>query len=168
METCIISYSMTGNNDKLAKVMATALEADHIVVNELKKRSNFTIVFDNLLGRTPKVSPSSNVIDGYEKIIFVGPIWMEMPPSPLRTYFKAVKKNNKSYSFVTISGGSLNKNPRLIKNLKKTAGHNLEVLKDMYISDLLDQDKPTPKETGDYVLTENNIKTLAEDVIKSL
>lgn len=168
MKTCIISYSLTGNNDKLAKVMSTALEADHIVVKEEKQRSNFTIVLDNLLGRTPKVSPQSSLIEKYDKIIFIGPIWMEMPPSPLRTYFKAVKKTNKNYSFVTISGGSLNKNPRLIKNLKKTAGTNLELLKDMYIADLLDKDKPSPKETGEYVLTENDIERLAEDAIKSL
>lgn len=168
MKRCIVSYSMTGNNERLAKALKQPLEADLILVKEEKKRSNFTIVLDNLFGRTPKLLNDVSEIDQYEQIIFIGPVWMQMPPSPLRAYFKTVRKTAKPYSFVTISGGALNKNPNLKKNIRKSAGHQIHVLKDLYIADLIKSDKPTTEETGSYKLSEEDIKLLANDVIKSI
>ncbi len=53
MQTIVISYSLTGNNDALATSIATELVAKHIKIIESKPRTNGTIALDMLFNRTP-------------------------------------------------------------------------------------------------------------------
>ena len=59
MNTAVISYSLTGNNDALAKSIAGKLSAEHISVTEAKNRKTGAIIADLLFNRTPKVLPSA-------------------------------------------------------------------------------------------------------------
>lgn len=168
MKTCVIAYSMTGNNKMLGQAIAEALNVDFIEIEEKNERSNATIAFDMLLGRTPKVAPDVNVLDQYNQIILMGPIWMANPAAPLRAYMKKLKREDKKYAFVTISGGALNKNPKFEKNLKKKAGHGLVFFKDLYISDLMKKDNIDMKDTGTYKLTEHDVENLVFDLVPDL
>ena len=167
MSKCILSYSMTGNNDALAKRIAKATGAQHIAVTE-RKRSVLTIILDVVFGRVPKTQQDVSMLDGFDEVIFVGPVWMEKAASPLRKYLLYIKERNLPYKFVTISGGSLHKNPKLKDDIVKYGGENLTLLKDMYISDLLGKDEVTMKETSGYKLTDDDLKAIALPILEAL
>jgi len=168
MKTCIVTYSMSGNNEKLGQKVADSIQADHIVLKDEKTRSMGTVVVDMVFNRTPKVIPTADVIENYEQIILMGPVWMGHVASPLRKVMKHIKSKELNYSFVTISGGTLNKNPKLINDLKKRAGENILLLKDWYIADLMDPSEVNMKDSGEYQLTSNDIELLSTDVVASL
>lgn len=100
MKTVILSYSLTGNNESLAKRIAQELQVEHIRITEPVKRTNGTIAADLILGRTPKTKPDPQVMSAYNFIIFVAPIWMGQPAFPLRSYLKQLKTYPQKYVFV--------------------------------------------------------------------
>lgn len=165
MKRCIVSYSFSGNNEKLAQAIASKLSLDHIKVKEASERKVGKIMMDLFFGRTPQVTPDKSQLDAYDEVILVGPIWVQKAATPLRSYFKAVKDQNKPYSFVTISGGSLNKNPKLINDLHKRAGKQIKLLKTLYIADLLDKEDVKMEDTGNYQLSSQEVEDLANEVI---
>ena len=167
MKTCIISYSMTGNNEALAKRLASSINASHICVNESGRKMGKTIL-DMIFGRVPKVQPDASVIDDYDEVILAGPVWMGKAASPLRPYLLHIKKNNRPFKFITISGGALNKNPGLQKDLCKYGGEKLLLLKDMYISDLLGKTDADTKETSEYKLTHEDLNVLEKAIAQEL
>ncbi len=119
MKTAVISYSLKGNNDALAKRIAEELKAEHIRITEPKKRSNGTIAADIIFGRTPATKPGPQVMPSYDLIIFAAPVWIGQPAFPLRSYLKYLKRHPQKYAFVSISGGALNDNPGLAGALQK-------------------------------------------------
>jgi len=66
MKTVIMSYSLTGNNESLAKRIAEELKVEHIRITEPKKRTNGTIAADIVFGRTPKTEPKPHVMAAYD------------------------------------------------------------------------------------------------------
>ena len=154
---------MTGNNEALAKRVASAIDATHHIVTE-KKRTMGRIVLDMAFGRVPKVEPDASIIDDFDEVALVGPIWMGKVASPLRSYLLRIKKNQRSFKFISISGGALNKNPDLKKDLYKYGGKNLSLLKDMYISDLLNKADVEMKDTSEYKVTQADLDVLEKAV----
>ena len=63
MKATVISYSLTGNNDMLAKSVAKEINAEHIRIREATKRGNGRIALDMLLNRNPKVDFSLSDVD---------------------------------------------------------------------------------------------------------
>lgn len=169
MSTGVISYSLTGNNDALAARVAKMLGAAHIRVTEQKQRTMGAIVFDLLLGRTPRVQPSPEMQDGFELIVYVAPVWMGQAASPLRAFLGRIKKKPRRYAFVSISGGADGPNPKLGSWLAKAAGKVPEIVVDLHIADLLPvEPKPTRDDTSAYRLTEDEAQKLAETAIQQL
>lgn len=170
MKTALISYSLTGNNDALARAVAPALNAKHITVTEQKKRSTGTIMFDLLTGRTPKVSPPAEDLDKNDLVVFVGPVWISMAATPLRPYLRCLKKHPCRYAYVSISGGADdNPNQKLADDLKKRAGRAPEAVVDLHIADLVPQiPKPTREITSAYRLSDDDVKMLVEKVVEGL
>lgn len=159
MNTIVVSYSLTGNNNALADSIAKALGVEHVSIWEQKSRNTGTIAADLLLGRTPRVTPDAGALDGRDMVIFVGPVWMKCVATPFRTFFKRLKESPRPYAYVSVSGGALGPNPNLAKELTKRLGRAPAVLIDMHIADLLPIEKPSMKDTGDYRLTpEDNMK----------
>lgn len=169
MKTAVISYSLTGNNKALAASIAQKLGAQHIEVTEPKKRTMMTIVFDLMFNKCPKTVPSSDVVSDYDNIVLVGPVWMSCFASPLRCYIKQVKKLDKDYSYVSISGGADHDNPKLINDIVKWAGKNPRKLIDLHISDLLPKEvTPTREMTSEYKINEAEVAALSEQAAKEL
>lgn len=169
MKTAVISYSLTENNDRLAKSIAEMFKLDHIRITEEKKRSNAIIALDMLLGRTPKTKPSLQVMDQYDKFIFLAPIWMGKVASPLRAYLKHLKSLRKSYAFYSISGGALGPNPKVGKELQKMTGKKMSNMQVFLIVDLIGGSrKPTSEETSNYRLSDQDIHQLSMMIKQAL
>lgn len=169
MNICVISYSMTGNNDLLATRVAGLLGVQHVKVTEPKARKNGTIVFDMLLGRVPKVLPIPEKQDAFDLLLFVGPVWLGQAAFPLRAYLGRIRKQTRRYAYISISGGALNDNPKLAASLEKQTRRAPDAVVDLHIADLLPSDpKPTMADTSSYRLSGEIAQTLAETAVRQL
>ena len=88
MKTTVVSYSLTGNNDRLAGSLAAARGAEHMKVAERARRTMGTIALDNMLNRTPKVALPALKPEERDLVVFVSPVWMGQVASPLRACFR--------------------------------------------------------------------------------
>ncbi|HWS29642.1 MAG TPA: hypothetical protein VN512_05935 [Clostridia bacterium] len=169
MKLAVLSYSLTGNNDALAEHIAKELNAKHIRITELQKRTNGTITADLIFGKTPVTAPNPQVLSEYDFIILAAPVWMSQPAFPLRAYLKHLKEHPKNYAYVSISGGAMNANPGLASALKKRTGYAPLALIDLHIADLLPAEpKPTAQATSAYRLTAGEIEKLTQCAVSLL
>ena len=165
MSIAVVSYSYTGNNETLAAAVAKTLSAEHVKILEVKPRKMSKIILDMILNRTPRVQPLPSVLEQYERILFIAPVWMGKVASPLRAYLKHLKAHPQPYAFASISGGALNTNPKLADGLEKRSGIKPTVFIDLHIADLLPSEpKPTMKDTSAYHLNDAEISKLAEAI----
>ena len=169
MNIAVISYSMTGNNQALAKSVAEKISAEHIIVTEDKPRSNGTIIGDLLLGKTPKVRPAPADLKKYDAVILAGPVWIGKVATPLRAYLRYLKKDKSRYAFISISGGALGPNPKLGGELTKRTGRQPEALVDLHIAGLMPGDaKAERKDTSAYRLTAEDVEKLTDAAVSNL
>lgn len=169
MKTVLVSYSLTGNNDALAAGIAAELAAEHIRVTEPRVRTMGMIALDRLFGRTPRVTPAVECMDGCDLALFVGPVWMGRVAAPLRAHLRHLRRMPVRYAFVSVSGGADGPNLGLAGDLRKRAGRAPAAVIDLHIVDLLPPNpKPTRKETEDYRLTEQDVRSMTGIVTKSL
>jgi len=169
MSIAVVSYSLTGNNGALAVAVATELSAVLIKISEEKPRKTGAIILDMILNRTPRVQPFPSELEKYERILFIGPVWMGKVASPLRAYLKHLKTRPQPFAFASISGGALNTNPELADDLEKRAGAKPMAFVDLHIADLLPPEpKPTMKDTSAYRLNDADISKLAGIIAASV
>jgi len=172
MKITVISYSETGNNEKLAVRIAEKLSAKHVRVEELKPRTIGTTIGDLIFGRTPKIKHINENYEDSDLIIFTAPIWMGMAAFPLKNCFKKLKGKNINYAFAAISGGADGPNVKIGANLKKQMKNDPLKVVDLLIADLLPADpKPTRDDTSNYKLDDATADVLAQkaaDELRSL
>lgn len=169
MRTLIISYSHTGNNQALAASIAGELQVDHQIVVEKRPRSMQSILLDMFFQRTPSVQPQPEVIDRYDRVILMGPVWMGVVATPLREYMKYLKQHPRKYWFICISGGADGENPKIEGELIQRTGTKPEFISDLHIADLLPANpKPERSVTSAYKLTENDVKKLTSSVTAAI
>lgn len=169
MSIAVVSYSLTGNNERLASAVAEALSAEHIRIAEPKARKMGAIILDMIFHRTPEVQPSPAVLEKYDSILLLGPVWMGQAASPLRAYLKHLKAAPQPFAFASVSGGALNANPKLMEDLEKRAGAKPMALIDLHIADLLPSDhKLTMKEISAYRLSSTEIAKLVGVIFDSV
>ena len=163
----VVSYSFTGNNEALAVAVAKILSAEHIRIIEPKRRMTSTIMLDMIFNRTPKVQPLPAVLEEYDQILLMAPVWMEQAASPLRAYLKYLKMHSRSYAFASISGGAMNTNSKLESDLEKRTGRKPEAFIDLHIAQLLPfEPKPTTKDTSIYRINVDEISKLAGKIVE--
>ena len=169
MKTSVISYSLTGNNDRLAHSLAEVLKAEHIRITEQKERTIKVTAFDMLLNRTPRVEYHGNEKAEKGSVVIVGPVWMGSIASPFRDCFKKLRGSIGPYAFVSISGGADGPNPKLAGELKKRLKREPAAVVDMHIADLLPSEpRPTREDTGAYFITEEEADALAKKAAADL
>lgn len=172
VKTTIISYSFTGNNDKLAEYLARQTGADHIRVTEPQKRTFGKIAFDRLYGRTPRINESLEKAGMSDFILFIGPVWMYQIASPLRSCFKQLRRSRADYAFASISGGAdgPDSNSGLRRELTKRMKREPRDVFDLHIAaNLLPADpKPTRDDTSVYKVTAQDIEFLGNKVLQIL
>lgn len=169
MNTIVLSYSYTGNNRLLAAGVAQQLGARHIQIVEDRTRSELTIMLDMMFNRTPAVQPSPDILDGYDRVVFVAPVWMGKIASPIRPYLRRLKQYPAGYAFLSISGGADGPNPKLESELISRTGTKPEILRNLHIADLLPADpKPTRTITSAYRLNDREVAALTDKMMMTL
>jgi multimeric flavodoxin WrbA len=169
VKAIVISYSLTGNNENLAASLAATLGAEHVRITEPKPRATGKIVLDMVSKRTPKIIMPVEEIEGYDLVLFVGPVWMGQIASPFRACFKQLCQEIGKYAFVSISGGADGPNPKLANELETRLGKEPVCLIDLHIADLLPSEpKPTRKDTMAYRVTERDVKHLTDTIVATL
>lgn len=170
MKTCILSYSLSGNNRKLAQRISEKLELEHFRIETKSKINMFTIYLYILFNKTPDVTKRSSEFSNYDFLIIIGPVWMEKLAAPLRGFLNFVKNNKKQYAIISLGGGDINsksgiysesyRNKRLYNNVIKTVKKEPKLFIDYYISDLVDR-STTTKELMKYKPTDKDIDKMA-------
>jgi hypothetical protein len=88
-EHAVLCYSRDGHTDRLAKLLAEALDADifRIVTRRYGGRrfGYLRAGFDSLTGRLPEIAPVQN-LGRYASLSLGAPIWTSYPATPLRAY----------------------------------------------------------------------------------
>jgi multimeric flavodoxin WrbA len=169
MKVIVVSYSFTGNNKALADSIAAEFAAEHINITESKPRTMGAIILDILFRRTPQVNPIADKVEDHDLVLLVGPVWMGQVATPLRAYLKRLKASPGQYAFISISGGALGPNPKLAGELEKRVGKKPAAVIDLHITDLLPSDpKPAMKDTSAYRLSDGDVKSLTDTIVKSL
>jgi flavodoxin len=169
MKAAVISYSLTGNNAKLAEGLAESLSADRFSISEPGKRTMGTIAMDKVLGRTPKIMMQETKVEEHDLVVFVGPVWMGGVASPFRACFKQLGPKIRKYAYVSISGGADGPNPKLAEELTRRLGKKPAALVDLHIADLLPPDpKPTRNDTMGYKISDEQARMLAEKALSAL
>lgn len=169
MKAAVISYSLTGNNEKLARSLAESFAAEHISIAESKRRTPGTIALDVMLNRTPKITIPAVRAEEYNLVTFVGPVWMGHVATPFRACFRQLGPKIDEYAFVSINGGADGPNPKLAAELTKRLGKEPAALVDLHIADLLPPDpKPTRKGTMAYRISEREVKHLTDAIRPAL
>lgn len=169
MKIAVLSYSLTGNNEALARSIAEELTAEHIKITEPATRTMGSIVIDMLLKKTPQVQPSPDKLKDYDLVLVMGPIWMGQIATPLRSYLSYLKTKQLKYAFISISGGADGTNPKLQGELKKRVGREPIALIDLHIADLLPAgSQAVRKDTSAYRLTNEDVKKLTHTAVTAV
>jgi hypothetical protein len=169
MKISVISYSLTGNNEALAKSLAGALSAEHVSITEPGRRNMGTIGFDMMFKRTPKVSVPAVRPEERDLVVFVGPVWMGQVASPFRACFQELGPRLDKYAFVSVCGGADGPNPKLASELMERLGKGPVALIELHKASLLPPvPKPTRNDTMRYRISEAEVKLLTEKAVSGL
>lgn len=135
MKTLIVYYSLTNNNELLAMEIAKQWQGDYELfkIQELKSRSGFRTVMDNLFNLIPKINLSHLPQGSFDNYVFICPIWMGKLASPLRAFLVSQKQVIKKYSFITLCGGIDGQRRKIIDQLNTLLGHGAEVVSELRI-----------------------------------
>ena len=169
MNIAIVSYSLTGNNERFAKSLAESLGATHRILQTKKPVNYGTITADLIFQRKPAVSLLRHELASFDTILFVAPVWMGQIAFPLRRCLDWIKQDTRPYGFLSISGGAMGDNPKLETELTRRAGRKPELVLDQHIAQLLPGDTPpTSKETSDYQLTPSDCARITAAAVETI
>lgn len=139
MKSVIISFSETFNNERVASQVARDLNIDWIKVEETKRRSLATNIFDVIFARKPKIALDLALLDVYDFIVFIGPIWLGQVTPPFRRIFKYMKQHPRNYGYITVCGGNQDvvSNPKIRIQLEKRIGVKPKFIQELKLFDLM-------------------------------
>jgi flavodoxin len=110
--TLIAYYSMTGNTQKLADEIRTAvgIDADLEQIREPRPRRGLSGVlralFDTATRREPPIEPITRYPADYDLLMLGGPIWAGRIAAPVRTYAHRYGTQAPEVAFFCTEGGS--------------------------------------------------------------
>jgi flavodoxin len=171
MKTKVISYSFTGNNEALAADFAKEIGAIHLRITEPKKRTMGTILKENLFKKDPKINLSEDEILENDFAVFFSPFWFGKIASPLRSYFKQIKKKCFKYGFISLCVGFEDHDgtEKFKIELTDMLGREPEFVIIKKIADLLPSEPiPTQKLLNDYRVNQDHTKLLVASLKDSI
>ena len=167
MNTLIVYYSFTGNNRILAQHLAARIKADMHEITELKHRTWGTILFDQLLGRRPRIQQATLPWDRYGRVILIAPVWNARVASPMCTFVRKERANLKSYSVLTVCGGREGQQDNIRKQLTKLAGRPPLTITQLPINDRLPEERRKGRgNMGIVKITPDDLKYFQENLLK--
>lgn len=105
MKILVVYYSKTGNNRYLAEKMARSLAGDSEAIKPRLKAFPLLVLF-SLTKIGPGIKPLKHLVNGYDRIIVCGPIWMGGLISPLGDFLKKYSTSINRLYFATCCGSS--------------------------------------------------------------
>ncbi|HEY5917051.1 MAG TPA: hypothetical protein VIU13_06600 [Chryseolinea sp.] len=141
MNTLIVYYSFTKNNELLAKQLQQRLNADIFRIETLKRRSSFSILLDLLFKRKPAIRKHQLSLRNYDQMVFIAPIWAGKIAGPLVTFLNEEQSNIRRYSFISLCGGGTGQQEKIEQALLTILSHAPEKVTELWVSDLISADK---------------------------
>ena len=167
MKTLIVYYSFTNNNRILANYLHRTLGCDIYEIQELNKRTGFSIVLDLLLKRKSKIKTFDKALADYHELIIIGPVWAGKIATPLKTFLAGQKKNICSYTFLSLCGGSAGQKDKIEQDLQEIVGRAPKAVDELWINDLLPAEKKnTIKYTSGYRIKEQELERFSSELGK--
>lgn len=105
MTTLIVYYSYTDNNALLARALQRQLDCESQRIEEVRRRSGFTILFDLLFKRHPRLKPIPLDLHRYACVVLVAPIWAGRIATPMRASIERHGPALADYAFATVCTG---------------------------------------------------------------
>lgn len=137
METLVIYYSFTGNNEALAKELQRRLGCDSLRVNEVNKRTGLTILLDLVFKRKPKIRRLECDLKQYDRLVLVTPIWAGRIAMPLASFIALEKNNFRDFALISLCTGPEGQLEKITDELCQLAGKKPKVVAQLKVNDLL-------------------------------
>ena len=145
MKTLVVYFSLTGNTERVAKIIAEQLNADLCKVVDKKHKKGKLIYLKggaaSFREKLTKIEVSKS-IDGYDFIIVGSPIWAGKITPAIRTFLSLNDYSQKKGAFFITLGGK--KPEKSFENMRKTTGF-CSVVKELAISNTIDNTKEEEK-----------------------
>ena len=159
MKTLVIYYSYSGNNEVLARSLQEKLNCDLIKIEEIDRRSGFTIFLDILFHRRPDLKTLYIPYYVYSQVIFVAPVWASRIASPLESFLTKEAKHITNYSFITLCGRADEiQEGRISKQLAAISGRKPRGVLELSVNELLASKGMTMKFRANYKVTTSDMK----------
>jgi flavodoxin len=148
MKTLVVFYSFSGNNSIVAQELNRRLGGDIYEIKETKGRTGFTILFDLLFNRKPKIKMPPVSPDQYDRVILMAPVWNAKIASPMQSYIRMEKDRLKEYGFLTVCGGRAGQQEKLEKQLLLQAGKVPKLVRQLSINNLVPAERRRSVKNG--------------------
>lgn len=116
MKTLVVYYSLEGNTEYAAQMIAKYLDADLLMLEPVKdypEGSAAKFIYGGaavLFGRDPELRKYSKDIKEYDMVIMGTPVWAGRPAPPLNTFLKEKSlKTKKTALFASSGSGNADK-----------------------------------------------------------
>ena len=125
MKTAVVYYSMSGNCEYTAKMIARTLNADLIRLEPQKAypdsgaRKFLWGGKSAVMGEAPALKPYKFDPSAYDRIIFGFPVWAANPTPPIRTFIRDNKDGLSGKKFAAFACQSGNGAEKALAKLKK-------------------------------------------------
>lgn len=166
MNTLIVYYSLTNNNEQLAMLLQEKLQCDLLKIETVRKRTAMSILLDVIFHRKPAIQRHEMPIARYDRFIFVAPVWAGRIASPLRTFLYQESNFIVHYSFITVCGGGQNSQHRkLEKELTEILETPPENVTELWVKDILEaKTMDTAKLISGYRMEPKDFEQFADKI----
>jgi flavodoxin len=157
MNTLVVYYSFTKNNELLATQIQQRLGAHLYKIETLKRRSGFSIFLDLLFKRKPAIRKHRLWLQNYDHMVFVAPIWAGKIAGPLVTFLCEEKSKIHRYSFISFCGGGIGQQEKIEQELRTILSHAPEKVTELWVSDLLGDKKKNVNTVSRYRVEQGDL-----------
>lgn len=140
MKTLVVAYSWTGNNRLLAELTAAKINADLVFVEEKKRRSMLTILFDKIFQRLPAIRDIGANVASYDRAVLVSPVWMGKISTPMRSFITGNAGVIRSWALLSIGGGADGPNPEFLPDIVRMMGRQPDASLELHLARLFPAD----------------------------
>ena len=163
MKSLVVYYSLTGNNDTLAKKISERLSCDIVRIQTASKRTNLSAFLDIILRRSPKLQEYSIRFSDYDHLIFIAPVWAGKVATPMQTFFQNEKSHILKYSFITLCGGVAGQKQKIAEYLTSTLLRKPVAIEELWVSDLVVAGR-TDKDTTHHGVREEDLYVFKPEI----
>lgn len=163
MKTLVVYYSLTRNNELLAKAIRKRLNCDIYRISEASQ-NGFSMLVDTLLKREPRIEESPYTISNYDQIIFVAPVWDGDLPGPVKAFLKRERNHIQHYSFITLCTGVEGQRDKIVATLTQLVGREPVRATELWIKDLLPEEEHSFIETTDYRIRKRDLARFSDEI----